>query len=411
MRSISRYFLTFIALGSLMAGCSDDDTPTEPNGGGQSEIPEQPSDRPYEGYEGYMFVLDQSQIPSNSGYESERDVPQAKLVAISPEGKVSPDIVAERNPDLTLGFDCRLQRTGDHFVIFAKREWLKDDTNLKAKATVIAAKSLDIKSQVAFDLPENTDYDFLEAVNEEVAFIGYQGKNIYRVNLKDGSTQKFADAEYNTNIGAFGYKNTLLTFVGNTLRILSAENGQTQGEVTLPKSVRRAYRSTDNTLVLQYTDYNCGLLSIGEQKLIKEFKEPKPELALNSMEYDAAHQLIYAPGKDRNKDKIYTLDLSQENVKAELFYVVPPTDIDKSKVVTGAIKIGLQPDKCQMYIGYVNDLVIVGEVGNQRGSRSGFISRLSLEGKEGVELPITEPDEKTKFEDMYTFSSFFFVSK
>lgn len=403
----------FIVLGSLMTGCSDDENITEPTPTPtpQPEVPEQPSDRPYEGFEGYMFVLDQSQIPSNSGFESERDVPQAKLVAISPEGKVSPDILAEKNLDLTLGFDCRLQRAGDVFVIIAKREWLKDDTNLKSKATVIEVKTLAVKSQVSFDLPEDTNYDFLEAVDAENAFVGYQGKRIYHVNLKDGSTKKLAETDYNTNIGAFGYDNALYTFNGATLRILNTKDGKPAQEVAMPKDVRRAYRCTDNTLILQFTDYNCGFLSMEQKQLIKEFKEPKPELALNSMEYDAAQQVLYAPGKDRNKDKIYTLNLSQEAPKAQPFYVVPASDINKGKVVTGAIKIGIQPDKRQMYIGHVNDLVIVGEVGDKRGSRSGYISRLSLEGREEAELPITEPDEKTPFEDMFTFSSFFFISK
>ena len=422
MRSVIKYLLPFFALGSLMMGCSDDDPITNPNGGGDTGTDTDTEDpnRPYRDYEGYMFVLDQSQIPSNSGYESERDVPQAKLAAIDPETNVTIDILSgasrqtldtDLHPQITLGFDCRLLSTGDAFVIVAKREWLLDDTNLKAKATVFDAKTLKLLSQVSYELPEGPDYDFLEAVNSENAFIGYHGKNIFHLNLKDGTVKKIADTDYNNNIGAFGYKNNLITINGASLRVLSGENAQVIEEVALPKNVRRAYLCTNDLLVLQYSDYNCGLLTMHDKKIIHEFKDPKPELALNSMEYDAAKQMLYAPGKDRNKDKIYTIDFSQEGSKPVHFYTIPKEDIEKSKAVTGAMKLGIQPDKRILYIAHVNDLIIAGAPGNKRGSRSGYISHISLDGKEGVELPITAPENKTPFEYMFTFSRFFFVSK
>lgn len=153
-----------------MTACSDDpampkEEETQPTPDGNDEYT--PT---YEGYEKYMFTLDESQIPTLGGnYEAEKNVPQAKLIGISDMNEVKIDILNDKK--IELGFECSMNAVKDHLVIFAKTSSLKDK-NSKPKATVVRVKDLEMVSQVTYSLPETGEPDFLVAATADKALLG-----------------------------------------------------------------------------------------------------------------------------------------------------------------------------------------------------------------------------------------------
>ncbi len=398
-----------------LASCSDDETPVGNTDNGGEVTPPTPTPDPeptpdpapqYEGFEGYMFVLDQSQIPNLGGYEPDRSAPQAKLMYISPEGQVTLDAFAGQ--DAALGFDCRFDKVGGHFVIFAKKETLADDQPI-GKATVIEGKSLKIESQHSYSFDKTMEPDFIVAVSKDMALVGFEGRDILSLDLKSGKSQQIATFDYNRNISGMGYEGKLFLFNGNTISILSGKDGKKESAVTVEKSIRRVY-SLRSDLLLIRTNEGVGYIFSMKENAVKGEVMMDETLSWDGAALDEETNMLYVAGTSSRRDKVYTLTVNDKTAEPKLFYTIPASDINKSKQVTGAIRMGINPDTRDLYIGHVADLVIVGGPGARRSSRAGYISRILLTKHDSSEA-LLDPDEKVRIEDMFLFSPMIFLGK
>lgn len=414
MKTVSKLLMLLVALPLCWASCSDDDTvgggaapegetDGQTEGGGETPDPVVPQ---YEGFEGYMFVLEQSQIPNLGGYEPDRTAPQAKLMYMSPEREISTDVFAGQ--DVELGFDCKFEKTDGHFVVFAKKETLADD-HLVGKATVIEGKTLKVVSQTSYSFDQNMEPDFVVAVSPERGCVGFGGHDIFSLDLKSGRTQSLTAWDYDRNVGGVGFGGRIFLFAGNAVNILSGVDGQKEETVSVGKTIRRVYNLNGDHLLIRTPEETAFVFSLKERRVKYEFAMPEI-LSWEGAVLDEEHNLLYMAGVDSRRDKVYTITLGENTPEPKLFYTIPASDINKGKVVTGAIRMGINPDTRDLYLGHVADLVIVGQPGARRSSRAGYLSRISLAEHDGTEA-LTDPDEKIRIGDMFLFSPMLFLGK
>lgn len=421
MKFSNKYLLLLIgfSLAIAFASCKKDNKPNEKPDQDppvEKEDPEKEPENPpvpASEFAGYMFVLDQAQIPDLAGYEAEKDVPQAKLMAISPNGELHLDILAEKKVDVQLGFECKMQRVKDHFVIFAKKVSLKEKDS-KTQVTVINNQTLQVVSQTTYDFNSGYPGDFMLAATEEKAFIGHRGV-IYTLDLKDGSVNKFADCAFDSYAGAASYNGSLFVPMKNeaSIGVFTLDNNQGT-KIELPNNATRIYPLTDTVFLAKSDGDECYLVSMESMKVIKTINMKFSGLQRYSMVYDSKGNKIYVAGQGKDKKhKVYFLDINKEESELQEMYIVPESDINMNHPISGNIKIGLDTEKNILYIGHLDNLVFADKVPpatGKRATRSAYISSISLEGIDG-KVPVMQPAAKSRIEDMYEFSRFYYMAK
>lgn len=395
-----------------MTACNDDHA-LEP----QEENPTQgkpDTEVHYEGFESYLFTLDQSQIPTLGGsYEAEKNVPQAKLIGISPENEVETDILKKNQTEVELGFDCQLQAVKEHLVVFAKKGSLKEEPS-QPKATVIRVKDLKMVSQVSFSVEKNIEPDFLVAATADKALFGVSGKKINQLNLKTGEISLFKELSFDAFVGTACYEDCLFIYnkQEQSIDLLGINDASKKHSIKMPQPIRRLYPLNDCWLLAQSSNDNF-LISMKELTVTEPFQLPS-SLSAKDLIYDSKNKLLFIPGKSSDKNKVYTMSLDKKEDKPSLFYEIPTEDIKLSHPISGNIKLGIHPLSNELYIANIADLVIIsnGDDANpiRRASRTGRISRISL--KDGLpQQPVKKANKVTSVDDMFAFSAFFFLSK
>lgn len=426
MKLINKLFILSLSLTIGLSSCGIWDQPAFEEIGNENKEDQKENENDKEKeqpevktFEGYTFVLDQSSIPTLGGYGSEKEAPQAKLMAFDDKGELIKDVLAANGVNVDLGFDCSLQKVGDYFVIFAKSYSLKDvddevtqDASKKRLATVLEARTLKLVSQVGFEHQSN---NFIVAASAEKAFIGAnRGSNILTLDLKTGAITDFAPSHYDSwasgQIGV-GYNGKLFVPINGkaALGVYDITMPGKMNEIILPgRRIKGLYKVSDEMLLVTLPEQVC-LVSMKTNLIVKTVALEFKSLSMKSLVYDAKTERLYVSGtkKKENRDKIFFYDMTQESPAPQLLYTVPKEDINEWASFHGNIMMGFNHDKDEMYIGhlYTQEFVDRPNGGGKKAIRVGFLSKVT--GLSSKTPPILAPDTKVKIEDMYEFSHFF----
>lgn len=389
----------------------EENTPEENNGESSQGETEQTPDKPttYEQFEGYMFTLDQSQKPTlGAGYEAERNVPQAKLMAISHEYKFSNDILKDCGANIGLGFESKLQKAGDYFFVFSKYSYIKED-NSPSKITIIRAKDLQVEREVEYKLETDKSIDFMFAISDKKAIYGVGNNEIYNIDLENGNISLAKSMNYNRESRVEGYNGSLFIYnkTDKALEKYNSESFMLEAKLVIPGRTDEIYLLNDG-YILATSKKNNTLISASNMEIVKQFNLPT-NVSSKDMIYDEKGNQIFVPGKRTDKDKVYCMSLNDTDATMELFYTIPQEDIDMSSGISGNIKMGIQPDTRDLYIANITKLVIIKTPEVSRASRTGRISRISLK-EDNITIPVAQADAVEKIDDMYSFSPFFYLS-
>lgn len=414
MKRINKFFIFAISLILGLSACDEPNT-EKPNTG-----VDEPKIEKKTPFEGYTFVLDQSQVPDNAGVESDKEAPPARLMAINEKGEFVRDVLADNKIEVNLGFDSKLQKNGDYFFIVSKAHSLKDPSK-KMLATVLDAKTLKLVNQTKFD--KLSGYYFVLGVNADKAFVGHNsGSTISILDLKTGELTKFASASYDSWASGEGgavYKDNLFVPQAGkaAVAIYDINNPSKVEEISLPNRADGGFFKVSEDMLLCLSNYKTScLVSMKTKEVVKTLNIgiDKGMLAWKSFVYDEKTERLYVAGKkkDNNRDKLFYFDLKDSSkTEAELFYTIPFGDIDSNDSFHGNIMIGINHDRDEMYIGHLARQSFVRNPNGEglRAIRVGYMSKITeLSTKTGA---ITTPDAKYKIEDLGYFSPFFSSSK
>ncbi len=405
-----------------IVSCSDDkpeiqekpeeNVPEENNGENSQSETEQTPDKPttYEQFEGYMFTLDQSQKPTlGAGFEAERNVPQARLMAISHEYNFSNNIMKECGSDIGLGFESKLQKTGDYFFVFSKYSYIKED-NSPSKITIIRAKDLHVEREVNYKPETDKTIDFMFAVSDKKAIYGVGNNEIYNIDLvENGNISLAKSINYNRDSRVEAYNGSLFIYnkTDKSLEKYNSDNFMLESKLSIPGRTDEIYLLNDG-YILATSKKNNTLITTSDMKIVKQFSLPT-NVSSKDMIYDEKGNQIFVPGKRTDKDKVYCMSLNDTDATMEIFYTIPQEDINMSSGISGNIKMGIQPDTRDLYIANITDLVIIKTPEVNRASRTGRISRISLK-EDNITIPVAQADAVEKIDDMYSFSPFFYLA-
>lgn len=413
MKSIRRCFLLFWGLTLLLFSCSKADAPStdkETDNTNEETTP----------YDGYTLVLDESQVPSNAGYASDTDAPPAKLIAISSTGEVIKNVLhREGLDDPMLGYGCSIQRIKDHYVIFADKKSLKDDSFDKL-VTVINDQTLKVVHQTAFKFMDGSYiYDFAVAISPELAVIGSNGYELHSLNLKNGEIKKIGDISYDEYSGGqVSYNGELFLYnsESNTIDIYDVNDLSKHSEIKMPEYISRV-RVVDEEYIIALTNKNGGkafLISLKDKMIKSSLTIDLSKLFISRMTYDAKTNRQYAVGQEVGiRNIVYYFDLNESTPTRNEFFIIPEEDINKEWPTHGNIRVGINHVRNEIYVGYLAKQDFVpnpNEPGNLRAIAIGYLSTISID-KHGNQLPITKTDSKVQFNDMGGFSPFFYNSK
>lgn len=198
-----------------------------------------------------------------------------------------------------------------------------------------------------------------------------------------------------------------------SIGVFTLDNNQGT-KIELPNNATRIYPLTDTVFLAKSDGDECYLVSMESMKVIKTINMKFSGLQRYSMVYDSKGNKIYVAGQGKDKKhKVYFLDINKEESELQEMYIVPESDINMNHPISGNIKIGLDTEKNILYIGHLDNLVFADKVPpatGKRATRSAYISSISLEGIDG-KVPVMQPAAKSRIEDMYEFSRFYYMAK
>lgn len=381
--------LLIISLG--LTSCNKKEQPSTKKVEDQKEQKEEPKEPEKEeeekeeetpmpvGFEGYAFALDQNPSKESGWYQYHSESPQAKIVAISPDGKIIRDFLEANEKNIELGYDCSFQLIDDHMIVFA-RKLTPNTTDNRKKVTVINTQSLEF-TQIEYSLDGQV---LATAVNHKKAFLTDRGSNLHVLDLTSGNLEEEIMIDSDPAAGYAVHNDELFMFNSwngdnGSIDYINVNDPNTPKSIEVEEFIEKIAQVSETMLLAKGKTHNY-LISLETKKVEKKFTADLSYLFLENAVFDASNNKLYAAGNDKStRDKIFSFDLTQDSPERIVFLTIPAEDLSKMSY-RGNTKICINSDKKEMYVGYLSGKAMIpNNSGGQLAIRVGYLGSISLE--------------------------------